>query len=240
MFKIGDEVFCEEWGTGKVVDIDKQPPVAFPIWVLFDKLNYDKSFNRSGFYCSEKDPTQRITKVEKPMQVTRSEVFSELARVSLLAEQYNIPIKSLWKCNGNHYDALIIDEEISKSEYTFALAIIAGKPVFAGDKLWHTGRDILVVIAGKGKTSGYLSVNNASYQSVGIDRLCWNKPKQTFILNGEELPLPDSVMPRENFNIFYFRDTFIERIKLFQWNESTDRTKVEAAILKLLNNDKEV
>jgi len=104
------------------------------------------------------------------------------------------------------------------TEYSLAVAIIEGKPVFVGDKIYtkRTGQDITV-------TEGFLSA---------IDYTLTQPQKRTFELNGKELPCPrndcDNVLLDLLGNYYYFQS--IE-----------DRNEVAREIIKLLDNalDKE-
>lgn len=99
--------------------------------------------------------------------------------------------------------------------YSFALAIVEDRPVFEGDVLY----------------------DKASIQCPADEDICWdysalswNPPKKkTFMLNGEELPLPDDGDGRSCYRIAIASVHF--------WNRWDDAEKVQSAIDKLLSGE---
>ena len=128
----------------------------------------------------------------------------------------NIKPQQCVKLNGKlwKYDHPVFDGR----KYDLAVAIIDGKPVFVGDKIYtkRTGQEITV-------TEGFLSAIDYTITPP--------KPQRTFDLNGQQLPCPstDDNCPLEILSEFYY----------FESRE--DRNKVAKAINDLLNNarDKE-
>ena len=98
------------------------------------------------------------------------------------------------------------------ASYTFALAIVEDRPVFAGDALYDK--------AGiKYPASRWMGWN---YE------WSWNPPKKkTFMLNGEELPLPDGGKDKRGFTLCP------EQV----WSSIDDAAKVQTAINKLLSGE---
>lgn len=90
--------------------------------------------------------------------------------------------------------------DFSTEDYTFALTILEGKPVFVGDKLWEKNiRKWLTV------SEGF----NASYYTAS--KVSWTPPteKRTFMLGDKELPCPvkkgcGDYLTRVAGNDFYF------------------------------------
>ena len=101
-------------------------------------------------------------------------------------------------------------------DYSLASAIIDGKPVFVGDKIYskRTGQEITI-------TEGFLSA--IDYTSTPP------KPQRTFELNGQQLPCPstDDNCPLEILGEFYY------------FSSREDRNKVAKAINDLLVNARE-
>lgn len=98
-----------------------------------------------------------------------------------------------WKCVRYHKQTLDGHPIFNNptDEYSFALTILEGKPVFVGDKLYANNCTEPLTIKGLSKQYGYLSVGECTnYQ---IDILSWTPPTQnrTFMLGGVELPCPD-------------------------------------------------
>jgi len=104
-------------------------------------------------------------------------------------------------------------------KYDLAVAIIEGKPVFVGDKIYtkRAGQGITV-------TEGFLSA---------IDyRLMPPKKKRTFDLNGKQLPCPS-----EDYD-----ESVLELLgEHYYFDSIEDRNEVSREIIKLLDNarDKE-
>ena len=130
----------------------------------------------------------------------------------------NIKTQQCVKHRGNVWNLPIKHPVFDDKNYDLAVAIIEGKPVFVGDKIYtkRTGQDITV-------TEGFLSAIDYTLKPP--------KPKRTFDLNGQQLPCPstDDNCPLEILGEFYY----------FESRE--DRNKVAKAINDLLDNalDKE-
>ena len=76
--------------------------------------------------------------------------------------------------------------DFSTEDYTFALTILEGKPVFVGDKLYANNCTQPLTIKGNSEQSGYLSVGDCTNYDISI--LSWTPPikKRTFMLGDEE------------------------------------------------------
>ena len=232
MFKLGDEVYSKEFGKGIITNIFEGN--HYPIGVKFRYFSYIIWFTLSGKYSVfENNLNRDITKVEKPMQVTRSEVFSELARVSKMIEGTDLQLHHVAKYRGVPLQHLGGADTWLTDQFTFALAIVEGKPVFTGDTLWGSNLGAEVTIMGLDIPRGYLIDSKGNYVRTN---LTWKQPKRTFLLNGEELPLPDSKQPTVG-KLYWFDALFIKEIQEFQWNSAEDREQVQTAILKLLNGE---
>ena len=71
-----------------------------------------------------------------------------------------------------------------QGNYTFAVAILEGEPVFIGGVLYH-------------KLTG-ISFDVTDDVTVDSAKHSWNKPKRTFVLAGRELPLPSKTVTQCN------------------------------------------
>lgn len=78
-----------------------------------------------------------------------------------------------------------------KDNYTFAIAILEGKPVFVGDQVYANNCTQPLTIHGLSEQSGYLAVGGCTNYAISI--LSWTPPtkKRTFMLGDKELPCPD-------------------------------------------------
>ena len=144
-------------------------------------------------------------------------------RIHDMCDAYNkqhgtsIKTQDCVKNRGNVWSLPIKHPVFDDKNYNLAVAIMEGKPVFVGDKIYskRTGQDITV-------TEGFLSA---------IDYTLTQPQKRTFDLNGQQLPCPskDDNYPLEILGEFYY----------FESRE--DRNKVAKAINDLLDNalDKE-
>jgi len=107
----------------------------------------------------------------------RSDLFREYARVIDMCEGTGVDPYECVGCGMSLCD----DEPTFMSDpgnYTFAVAILEGRPVFAGDEVYLKD----------GRKYDW----NAVWTCQIVHYLTWNKPKRTFKLAGRELSLPDS------------------------------------------------
>lgn len=79
----------------------------------------------------------------------------------------------------------------SPENYTFAITILEGKPVFVGDQVYANNCTKPLKIHGLSEQSGYLFVGGCAHYAISI--LSWTPPikKRTFMLGDKELPCPD-------------------------------------------------
>ena len=144
----------------------------------------------------------------------KSDLYRELARVIDMCEGTGVDPKFCWKYEGENINGMpYFDSEFE--QYEFAVAILEGKPVFVGDKLYH--------IDGNGS---YFTVDRTT---VRFNGLTWNPPNRTFMLNGVKLPCPirGSVGVHLGFS---GKDYFFASVD--------DRNKVSQAIIKILDEAK--
>jgi len=127
--------------------------------------------------------------------------------------------------NGFRYNLVFCSSVNSKvnplfdgRKYDLAVAIIEGKPVFVGDKIYtkRAGQEVTV-------SEGFLSA---------IDYTLTQPQKRTFELNGQQLPCPETAPC--GFTLSLFGNNFY-------YEEYEDVNKVERAIFDMLSNarDKE-
>lgn len=165
---------------------------------------------------------------------TKIDLYREYVRVSDMCDVYNTKhlcnIKP-WECvryydnHGNvtqeFYSHPKFDSK-NKDAYKFAIAILEGRPVFVGDRLWLKGD----------ASNHWIAVEDDLY--INQDIMTWTQPtkKRTFTLNSVELPCPIE----DNFGCgldYLGVDYFFESVP--------DRNKVAQAISNLLTaaRDKE-
>jgi hypothetical protein len=237
VFNVGDVVISKHFGVGEVTNI-KDKYCKYPVQIKFESMRFLRDFTLEGKFDTgiNSNNEYAIIKIEETMkQVTRSEVFSEFARVSKMIEGIDLLLREVYKLDGKlpmHDKPLI---RYNTSKYTFALALVEGKPVFAGDKLWSKYFKKLVTIKGMSVEPLLLAIDMAEELGTSYEYakdLTWNQPKKTFMLNGEELPLPDNTTVNIRFTA-----RFCSELMEFSWNSTSGRDKVQKAILKLLNNE---
>ncbi len=105
-----------------------------------------------------------------------AERYREYARVLDMCEGTSVYPWSCVKYMGKPWimeNRLDLDRQ---GHYDFAVAILEGKPVFIGDVLYHKLTEIGFDVTGD------VTVDSAKHS--------WNKPKRTFVLYGELLPMP--------------------------------------------------
>ena len=99
------------------------------------------------------------------------------------------------------------------------MAILEGKPVFVGDKLYakHNGAEVTV-------DTGIKVKHNIFYEE-----LTWTPPapKRTFTLNGVELPCPVNDATQQNYSVNV-------GLKTYWFNTKEEKDKVERTIQNIL------
>ena len=148
------------------------------------------------------------------MAKTKADLYREWARVLDMCEGTEVDPGTCWKL-GVTIQNSIPNLNGKPNDYEFAVAILEGKPVFKGDKLYH--------IDGNGS---YFTVDRTT---VRFNGLTWNPPNRTFMLNGVKLPCPI----RGSFGVylgFAGKDYFFGSVD--------DRNKVSQAIIKILDEAK--
>jgi hypothetical protein len=159
----------------------------------------------------------------------KSDLHREFARVLDMCDGMSISPFDCVKYFGTR--GLPLDFVNDPHHYQFALAIVEGKPVFEGDELYVTDAPNRKV---KVKEAAICSVSMTDGSFWAPDqikqRLSWNPPKRTFLLNGEELPLPEGGGCE-----YFLRSTSLPRDTY--WKNPEDRDKVEQAIIKLLRGE---
>lgn len=145
----------------------------------------------------------------------RSDLYRKWARVLDMCDGTDVSPNICVKYAGDNSDCEIRFTS-HPDNYEFAVAILEGKPVFAGDMVW-----------GK-KVERYLKTSDLSSQYTINDNCCsWHEPKKkTFVLNSVELPSPVSNSNGVRLD-FLGVDYFFETVE--------DRNKVAAAIADLLD-----
>jgi len=141
-------------------------------------------------------------------------------RIHDMCDAYNkqhgtsIKTQDCVKNRGNVWSLPIKHPVFDDKNYNLAVAIMEGKPVFVGDKIYskRTGQDITV-------TEGFLSAIDYT--------LTPPKKKRTFDLNGKQLPCPS-----EDYD-----ESALELLGEHYYFESIeDRNEVAREIIKLLDN----
>ena len=139
-----------------------------------------------------------------------AELHEEYARVIRMCKGTNVKPKESWKFNGN----LRNDNPYFSSDpkyYSFALAIVEDRQVFEGDVLYN-------------EHGGKCTVNTSKLSDYSW--LSWNPPKKkTFMLNGEELPLPNAGKNTPKFFVSLHH----------YWGNKEECARVETSFNKLLS-----
>lgn len=116
-------------------------------------------------------------------------------------------------------------------KYDLAVAIIEGKPVFVGDKIYTKDKGLERIITGRSQIIGHI-FTNAGPRDMDNLTLTQPKKKRTFELNGNQLPCPETDLCGFTISLFGHN---------FYYEKYEDVNKVERAIFDMLNNarDKE-
>lgn len=116
----------------------------------------------------------------------------------------------------------------STEGYSFAVAILEGKPVFVGDKLYHEGCPTAWYTV---REKGYSLRDEAlvipyDWEVLVGKAFSWNPPKKTFLLNGVELPRPSKTG----------KVSFGFASDLIGFESYSDAEKVASAIKRILED----
>lgn len=158
------------------------------------------------------------------------ELMREYVRVSDMCKGTDV---KPWECvkyagNTGFYNHPNFIKNTESME--FAIAILEGRPVFVGCKLWF--KDECKKVTVYGKRDGYIDTNE--FGTIGYSGLSWTPPtkKRTFMLNGVELPCPDRA---DDGHVLMIANG------IFYFNEKEDMFKVQHALKKLITEarDKE-
>ena len=147
----------------------------------------------------------------------KSDLYREWARVLDMCEGAGISTKNAWKFEGKFIGSdtpVFID---GHDGYEFAIAILEGKPVFVGDRIWLVRQQFWT----RAKT-GHL---------INDDVCSWKEPKKTFMLNGEELP---AAIRSGSPNPLVISGACINNFFYFETEQ--DKNKVMEAIIKMLDD----
>ena len=150
----------------------------------------------------------------------KSDLYREWARVLDMCEG---TVVKPWSCVRRKTDEYLStfyatpDFDDIEGEWSFAVAILEGKPVFVGDVVYHKSGPRHIV----------------AFRPDSLDGYSWNPPKKTFMLNGEELPCP--VEAEEGWFIDIKAGT--DKDKRFYFERHICRDKVADAIIKLLREN---
>ncbi len=121
----------------------------------------------------------------------KSDLYREYARVVDMCEGTNVRPNTCVDLDGSrtdHFDNFTSNPD----DYTFAITIIEGKPLFAGDKLWCISGNQREVTIEKLFNGTHLVATDGGMFALGnIKRyLSWNPPKSATIT--VTIPRPDT------------------------------------------------
>lgn len=239
-FKVGDKVVSKSFGNGEVTQIDaptgNPSNDRYPIGISF--LTAFEWCTREGQYWSDKkDIDKDIKYIEDTMkQITQAEVFTEFARVAKLIEDTDLKLIDVFRYDNekpkfeySYEDSMLGDYD----KYTFALALVESKPVFAGDKLWSTILKNYYTITGITRNHFLTKESDNLAGTFKITNCTWKQPKKTFTINGIELPLPDDKEGGYSKSGYCFIDKYM--LDMYRWDDCKDRDKVLKVITDLLD-----
>lgn len=115
--------------------------------------------------------------------VKRSDLFRQYACIIDMCEGTNVDVLDCIKFDGRSLNEFNKSERnpefnLDPSYYSFAIAILKGKPLFIGDTVYH-------VIHGKMVISEFGPLPREF-----IDQVSWNKPERKIKIAGVKLPRP--------------------------------------------------
>ena len=156
------------------------------------------------------------------IKMKTEDLYLEYARVIKMCEGTSA---KPWDCikgkNGYYFCNFNTHPEFTSNpdKYEFAVAILEGKPVFVGDKIFNIISDRFITVQPEDAFANISPVLSKVYS--------WKPPKQkrTFMLNGVELPCPDKESRLHPFDISG---------RVFYFKSPQDRNDVFNAILNML------
>ncbi len=103
---------------------------------------------------------------------------------------------------------------MESSSYTFPVAVVEGKCVFVGDKLWHKDGTEYTVQAVENHSGrmAFRTIHSPYIDGDFADNYSWNPPKpKTFVLNGVELVMP--LITPDNYSLVLGSRTYFFKAK---------------------------
>lgn len=149
----------------------------------------------------------------------KSDLYREWARVLDMCEGTAV---MPWRCvvvpeiRAPHRSDRMPDFDLPDGSYGFAVAILEGKPVFVGDRIFI-------------KNGHWITVESDLYIT-DESLMSWSEPKKTFMLNGVELPRPDC----EDGYMFLLSSS--DQKKKYYFNSLQDRNKFADAVIDLIED----
>lgn len=156
---------------------------------------------------------QSIIDIMEVIKMKKSDLHREWARVLDMCEGTNVNPEDCWKI-GARRPGIVPRFCEDLERYEFAAAILEGKPLFVGDKVWSKLLDDWYII-----TDGTVNFHDMS----------WNPPKKTFLLNGVELPCATTKQGGEVMIIKVGNQEYY-----FMFESGKDADKVMTSIYNLL------
>lgn len=152
----------------------------------------------------------------------KSDLYREWARVLDMCEGTGVDPNTCWKISGRIQNAapyLTDNPEI----YTLAVAILEGKPVFPGDRIWSIF------------SCRYVTVDKTDIGIIDSKRYSWKEPKRVFTLNGRKMPCPircfNGLDGSEIAYGFYVNDTIV------QFKSEEDRNLATQVLIEILTEN---
>lgn len=152
----------------------------------------------------------------------KSDLYREWARVLDMCELTKVKPESCWKYAGFKTDQHIPEFAEDYNKYEFAVAILEGKPVFVGDRIWLKSIGAYSIVPAK----------EALHTGITDEYCSWVEPKKTFMIDGVELPSPRPYRV-ENGNFLIIAGT---KHNYYAFDKIIDRNRVERAIVNILED----
>lgn len=151
----------------------------------------------------------------------KSDLYREWARVLDMCEGTGVNPNICWEIYGDREDDGEPSFTDNPNKYKFAVAILEGKPVFVGDKLYGKNSGVFRTIDRKEVDSVDWDYSDPQYWS-------WQPPtKRTFLLDGVELPCPDNNENEcKNYVLHINAGSNYNRMQSFKFLKIEDRDKV--------------
>ena len=169
----------------------------------------------------------------------KSDLYRGWAKVLDMCEGTNVKPENCWSYAGiNLGESAPSLDGRDLYKYEFAVAILKGKPVFVGDKVYSGGVEYIVNYDESRGVFGQRINDCRLWRSFDSAEFSWTTQKKTFMLNDAELPCPTKdAISKSRLTIHCLFDDIKNEVEYFEFKGSFDAKKVLDAVSEILNKN---